>query len=448
AESIGPASDNGASQQVDETPVSDDGCGVSAEEAHPAGSEAEEEASGAPAHNLEDCADEHAADDEGPNEDLEEEEPEDDEELSPYHPSPPGTAGGGDNKDDTLQILVDISEAKGFSSSRRTRRPRAGPGPHEDAVDRAADTARPITTSISSASQRESQSSSNACASWSPIMSATQAVSRRSQEADSPRPEDVVQKDVASTVVQEAVKWLLDKLYKRFDYSKLQKVPELMIRSEGKEVFLLRSALRKYVALPGDETHDGGQNLESLEVKADLLQELLMGLADFFAVVEPPAAVDLENLGSSFLRELYKMLGQVRECRLRLLAAEPIEDEPLFDRPEERSQPSGPCEGVLGSLVKEESTGMPEVPDKDVEVFLPQREEFCNAAVRRWRQEWDVDEDAGAGSADAPGAVIEEPVPDVRSPKRPRRSRGSGDAPARMEQGGWKLEKQPIEMFE
>ncbi|CAE7459369.1 unnamed protein product [Symbiodinium necroappetens] len=82
-----------------------------------------------------------------------------------------------------------------------------------------------------------------------------------------------------------------------------------MTRCEGKEVLLLHSALRKYVPMPRDEEIDSfGQTVED---KADLLQELLMGLADHFGV-DAPAAVDLSNLGNSFLQELYQMLSHVK----------------------------------------------------------------------------------------------------------------------------------------
>ncbi|OLQ10516.1 hypothetical protein AK812_SmicGene5782 [Symbiodinium microadriaticum] len=132
---------------------------------------------------------------------------------------------------------------------------------------------------------------------WSATASRRSAEDSRHEDA-----EDVV-------LAREAVKWLLQKIYRRCDNSKLDKVPDLMTRCEGKEVLLLHSALRKYVPMPRDEEIDSfGQTVED---KADLLQELLMGLADHFGV-DAPAAVDLSNLGNSFLQELYQMLSHVK----------------------------------------------------------------------------------------------------------------------------------------
>ncbi|CAE7256051.1 unnamed protein product [Symbiodinium sp. KB8] len=202
-------------------------------------------------------------------EDLEEEEPEDDEEIAPGHLSSPGQ-GGGASKNDTLDMLADMSELSGFGASGKSA----------------------------------SASHSRRAGSFSRVGGAGSATASRRSAEDS-RHEDA--EDVV--LAREAVKWLLQKIYRRCDNSKLDKVPDLMTRCEGKEVLLLHSALRKYVPMPRDEEIDSfGQTVED---KADLLQELLMGLADHFGV-DAPAAVDLSNLGNSFLQELYQMLSHVK----------------------------------------------------------------------------------------------------------------------------------------
>jgi len=301
-------------------------------------------------------------------EDLEEEEPEDDEEIAPG-------PGGGASKNDTLDMLADMSDLSGFGASGKSA----------------------------------SASHSRRAGSFSRVGGAGSATASRRSAEDS-RHEDA--EDVV--LAREAVKWLLQKIYRRCDNSKLDKVPELMTRCEGKEVLLLHSALLKYVPMPRDEEIDCfGQTLED---KADLLQELLMGLADHFSVDAP--AVDLSNLGTSFLQELYQMLSHVKESRLR-----PIDDAHA-GRPEERSYFSGPSEGVLGSFVPDEGTGIPDVPDKDCEIPLDGREQFLAAAKRRHEAQWESEEEEEEGDVDGSNAIIEEPVaspaPDSRTTKRQR----------------------------